>query len=63
MRRIDEQYTACLFYGSRRLTAWLVVQGEEVNRNRVQRLSFQVIELRRGIEELLRVEELRVNFE
>ena len=38
MRRIDEQYTACPFYGSRRLTAWLVAQGEEVNRKRVQRL-------------------------
>ena len=38
MRRIDEQYTACPFYGSRRITAWLVQQGEEVNRKRVQRL-------------------------
>ena len=38
MRRIDEQYTACPFYGSRRMTAWLVKQGEEVNRKRVQRL-------------------------
>jgi putative transposase len=38
MRRIDEQYTACPFYGSRRLTRWLVRQGEEVNRKRVQRL-------------------------
>ncbi len=38
MRRIDEQYTACPFYGSRRITAWLVEQGEEVNRKRVQRL-------------------------
>jgi putative transposase len=38
MRRIDEQYTACPFYGSRRMTAWLVEQGEEVNRKRVQRL-------------------------
>jgi putative transposase len=38
MRRIDEQYTACPFYGSRRLTAWLLRQGEEVNRKRVQRL-------------------------
>src|SRR6266403_3588562 len=26
------------FYGSRRMTAWLVQQGEEVNRKRVQRL-------------------------
>ena len=38
MRKIDEQYTACPFYGSRRMTAWLVEQGEEVNRKRVQRL-------------------------
>ena len=38
MRKIDEQYTACPFYGSRRMTAWLVDQGEEVNRKRVQRL-------------------------
>ncbi len=38
MRRIDEQYTACPFYGSRRMTAWLDQQGEEVNRKRVQRL-------------------------
>jgi putative transposase len=38
MRRIDEQYTACPFYGSRRMTVWLVAQGESVNRKRVQRL-------------------------
>jgi putative transposase len=38
MRRIDERYTACPFYGSRRMTAWLIEQGEEVNRKRVQRL-------------------------
>ncbi len=38
MRRIDEQYTACPFYGSRRMSAWLIEQGEEVNRKRVQRL-------------------------
>src|SRR5512147_1323609 len=38
MRLIDEQYTACPFYGSRRMSAWLVEQGEEVNRKRVQRL-------------------------
>jgi putative transposase len=37
MRLIDEQYTACPFYGSRRLTAWLVQRGEAVNRKRVQR--------------------------
>ena len=39
MRRIDEQYTACPFYGSRRITAWLVQQGEEVNRKRARRLT------------------------
>ena len=38
MRLIDEQYTACPFYGSRRMTAWLIRAGEEVNRKRVQRL-------------------------
>ena len=38
MRRIDEQYTACPFYGSRRMTVWLTEQGEGVNRKRVQRL-------------------------
>jgi putative transposase len=38
MRLIDEQYTARPFYGSRRMTRWLVEQGEEVNRKRVQRL-------------------------
>jgi putative transposase len=38
MRKIDEQYTACPFYGSRRMTEWLTRQGEEVNRKRVQRL-------------------------
>jgi len=38
MRLIDEQYTACPFYGSRRMAAWLVRQGEVVNRKRVQRL-------------------------
>jgi putative transposase len=38
MRLIDEQYTACPFYGSRRMTEWLVQHGEEVNRKRVRRL-------------------------
>ncbi len=36
MRSIDEQYTRCPFYGSRRITRWLVRQGHEVNRKRVQ---------------------------
>ena len=38
MRLIDEQYRACPFYGSRRMTAWLTQQGEMINRKRVQRL-------------------------
>jgi len=38
MRRMDEEYTKHPFYGSRRMTVWLVQQGEEVNRKRVQRL-------------------------
>jgi putative transposase len=38
MRRIDEQYTAWPFYGSRRMSAWLRQEGEAVNRKRVQRL-------------------------
>jgi putative transposase len=38
MRLIDEQYTACPFYGSRRMTIRLTQKGEEVNRKRVQRL-------------------------
>ena len=38
MRLIDEQYTACPFYGSRRMTAWLTRQGHLVNRKRVPRL-------------------------
>jgi putative transposase len=38
MRLIDERYTACPFYGSRRITAWLLRRGEAVNRKRVQRL-------------------------
>jgi putative transposase len=38
MRLIDEEYTAHPFYGSRRMTAWLLQQGEAVNRKRVQRL-------------------------
>jgi putative transposase len=38
LRLIDEQYTRCPFYGSRRLAAWLKGQGFEVNRKRVVRL-------------------------
>src|SRR4029453_3214137 len=38
MRLIDREYTAHPFLGSRRLTRWLIGQGEAVNRKRVQRL-------------------------
>jgi putative transposase len=38
MRVIDQAYTAHPFYGSRRMTAWLVEHGKAVNRKRVQRL-------------------------
>src|SRR5881227_643163 len=38
MRLIDQEYTAHPFLGSRRLTKWLIEQGEQVNRKRVQRL-------------------------
>ena len=38
MRLIDQEYTAHPFLGSRRLTQWLIGQGEAVNRKRVQRL-------------------------
>jgi putative transposase len=38
MRLIDQEYTAHPFLGSRRLTEWLLTQGEAVNRKRVQRL-------------------------
>ncbi|RMG46661.1 MAG: transposase [Acidobacteria bacterium] len=37
MRWIDEQHTRTPFYGSRRMTAWLRRQGDEVNRKRVRR--------------------------
>ena len=38
MRLLDQEYTAHPFLGSRRLTEWLIRQGEAVNRKRVQRL-------------------------
>ncbi len=37
-RLVDEQYTRTPYYGSRRMTAWLVQQGHAVNRKRVTRL-------------------------
>jgi len=38
MRRLDEQYLATPFYGSRRMVAVLRREGEAVNRKRVRRL-------------------------
>jgi putative transposase len=38
MRLLDEQYTRTPFYGLRRMTAWLRMQGYQVNHKRVQRL-------------------------
>ncbi len=38
MRLIDEEYTRHPFYGIRRMRAWLVKQGHEVNHKRVTRL-------------------------
>lgn len=38
MRLLDEQYTRTPFYGSRKMTEWLAIQGHEVNRKRVSRL-------------------------
>lgn len=42
MRRLDEQYTATPFYGVRRMTAWLRVQGYHVNHKRVARLMHRL---------------------
>jgi putative transposase len=38
MEKIDREYTAHPFLGSRRMTTWLCRKGHEVNRKRVQRL-------------------------
>ena len=38
MRLIDEQYTRAPFYGSRKMTKWLVTEGYAVNRKRISRL-------------------------
>jgi len=38
MRLIDEQYTKTPFYGSRKMTKWLVTEGYPVNRKRIARL-------------------------
>ena len=42
MNRIDAQYTATPFYGSRRMTACLRARGVVINRKRVQRLMRQM---------------------
>ena len=42
MRRLDEEYTAHPFYGSRRMTAVLRRAGYAVNRKRVMRLMRQM---------------------
>jgi putative transposase len=38
MRLLDEQYTRAPFYGSRKMTEWLALEGHVVNRKRVRRL-------------------------
>lgn len=38
MRLIDEIYTACPFYGYRRVTAEMQLRGRQINRKRVRRL-------------------------
>jgi putative transposase len=38
LRLLDEEYTRHPFYGSRKMTVWLRLQGHPVNRKRVQRL-------------------------
>jgi putative transposase len=38
MRLLDEQYTRTPFYGSRKMTEWLVTEGYPVSRKRVTRL-------------------------
>jgi putative transposase len=55
MRLIDQEYTAQPLLGSRRLTKWLIEQGEAVNRKRVQRLM-----RRMGLEAIYPKPRLRV---
>lgn len=47
MHRIDERYTACPFYGSRKLTAVLRREGHPIHRKRVRRRM-----RRRGLESI-----------
>jgi putative transposase len=42
LRLLDEQYMETPFYGSRKMTHWLRLQGYQVNRKRVQRLMRQL---------------------
>jgi len=42
MRLIDEQYTRFPFYGSPRMTAWLIREGYSINHKRVERLMRQM---------------------
>jgi putative transposase len=42
MKLIDQEYTEHPFYGIRRMTAWLRLQGEVVNHKRVARLMRQM---------------------
>ncbi len=42
MKRLDQVYLKCPFYGSRRMTASLKSEGIEVNRKRIQRLMRQL---------------------
>jgi len=55
MSLIDEQYTRTPFYGTRRMTAYLIRQGYEVNRKRIQRLMRLM-----GIEALYPKKELSI---
>ena len=38
MRMLDEQYTRTPFYGVPRMTAWLRIQGHQVNPKRIERI-------------------------
>jgi putative transposase len=42
MKLIDQEYTSHPFYGIRRMTAWLQLQGETINHKRVARLMRQM---------------------
>ncbi|HHW21068.1 IS3 family transposase [Thermodesulfovibrio thiophilus] len=55
MKLIDEQYMRSPFYGSRKMTAYLIRAGHKVNRKRVQRLMRLI-----GIEGLYPKKRLRV---